>query len=119
TIQVLTRPEHVMTQLLRVARSALIAFPNFGYLGMRLSLLFHGRMPKARAFPYEWYDTPNIHNCTLKDFYGFCRRFGLQATLLHTHSASLIGNLLILLGLRNLGADRVILSLSPGDKKDV
>lgn len=117
TIQVLNRPEVVMTQLLRVASSALIAFPNFGYLGMRCSLFFRGKMPKAKAFPYEWYDTPNIHNCTLTDFYAFCRKFDLDAKLLYCHSASLTGEFLILLGMRNLGADHVILRLTH-HKKD-
>ncbi len=115
TIQVLNHPERVMTQLLRVAKSALIAFPNFGYLGMRLSLLFRGQMPKAKAFPYEWYDTPNIHNCTLRDFYAFCKQFGLKAKLLYCRSASLIGKILLFFGIRNLGADHVILRLTQED----
>lgn len=112
TIQVLQHPDRMMQQLLRVAERALIAFPNFGYLGMRLSLLFTGRMPRTKEFPYEWYDTPNIHNCTLTDFYSFCGQFKLKAKLLSCHSASLLGKILIFFGLRNLGADRVILRLT-------
>ena len=112
TIQVLNRPDGMMKQLLRVADSALLAFPNFGYLGMRLSLLFTGRMPRTREFPYEWYDTPNIHNCTLRDFYAFAKRFNLHARLLYCHSASLLGKILLLLGFRNLGADRIIVRLT-------
>ncbi len=112
TIQVLNHPDRMMQQLLRVADWALIAFPNFGYLGMRLSLLFSGRMPRTREFPYEWYDTPNIHNCTLMDFYDFCRRFGLRARLLSHHSASWIGRVLCFFGFVNLGADGVILRLT-------
>ena len=112
TIQVLNRPDHMMQHLLRVADWALIAFPNFGYIGMRLSLLFTGRMPRTREFPYEWYDTPNIHNCTLTDFYDFCHSFGLKAKLLWRHSASFLGKILCLFGLTNLGADGVILRLT-------
>ena len=111
TIQVLNHPDRMMQQLLRVADWALVAFPNFGYLGMRLSLLFSGRMPRTKKFPYDWYDTPNIHNCTLKDFYDFCKRFGMKAKLLRRRSASLFGRLLCLLGFANLGADGVILRL--------
>ena len=112
TIQVLHRPDKMMAQLLRVADWALIAFPNFGYLGMRLSLLFSGRMPRTKAFANEWYDTPNIHNCTLTDFYDFCKKFGIHADLLTCRSNSWIGRLLIRLGFLNLGADNVILRLT-------
>ena len=118
TIQVLRHPDRMMQQLLRVADWALIAFPNFGYLGMRLSLLFTGRMPHTKEFPYQWYDTPNIHNCTLSDFYDFCGQFGLKARRLACHSASLLGKLLIRLGLHNLGADRVILRLTKAEAKE-
>ena len=112
TIQVLNRPDLMMERLLRVSDWALIAFPNFGYLGMRAQLFFLGRMPRTKSFPYDWFDTPNIHNCTLKDFYDFSRKFGLKATLLSCHSESLIGKLLVLLGLRNLGAGGVIMRLT-------
>ena len=117
TIQVLRHPDRMMQQLLRVADWALIAFPNFGYLGMRLSLLFTGHMPHTKEFPYQWYDTPNIHNCTLSDFYAFCGQFGLKAKLLACHSASWLGKALIALGQRNLGADRVILRLTQDETK--
>ncbi len=119
TIQVLNHPDKMMAQLLRVAREALIAFPNFGYLGMRLRLLFTGRMPSTKKFPYEWYNTPNIHNCTLKDFYAFCKQFALKATLLSWTSASWTGKLLNLLGFKNLGADSVVLRLTHETSKEV
>ena len=118
TIQELAHPDRAMQQLLRVADWGLISFPNFGYIGMRLSLLFTGGMPRTKEFPYEWYDTPNIHNCTLADFYLLCKRFALKAKLLSCHSASLIGKILILLGFKNLGADRVILRLTRDTSKD-
>ena len=118
TIQVLNRPDEMMKQLLRVAGWALLAFPNFGYIGMRSQLFFLGRMPRTRQFPYDWYDTPNIHNCTIKDFYAFSRAFGLKATLLSCRSASLLGKILIALGLKNLGADAVIVRLTNGDQQE-
>jgi homoserine O-acetyltransferase len=112
TIQVLKHPDRMMRQLLRVAKSALVAFPNFGYIGMRFSLLFTVRMPNTRQFPYEWYDTPNIHNCTVTDFFDFCKQFALKAEMLYRHSSSWLGRLLLFLGCTNLGADRVIVRLS-------
>ena len=118
TIQVLRRPDLMMQQLLRVADWALIAFPNFGYIGMRSQLFFLGRMPRTKEFPFDWFDTPNIHNCTLKDFYDFSRKFGLKATLLCSHSASWLGKLLSALGLKNLGAGGVILRLTAGNAKE-
>ncbi len=119
TIQVLNQPDKMMAQLLRVANEALIAFPNFGYLGMRLLLLFTGRMPSTKKFPYEWYNTPNIHNCTLKDFYVFCTQFSLKATLLSCASASWLGKILIFFGFKNLGADSVILRLTHDAPQEV
>ena len=118
TIQVLRRPDEMMKQLLRVSDWALLAFPNFGYFGLRSQLFFLGRMPRTRQFPYDWYDTPNIHNCTLKDFYAFSRAFNLKASLLSCRSASLLGRLLILLGFRNLGADAVIMRLTHAEGKE-
>jgi homoserine O-acetyltransferase len=118
TIQELAHPDRAMQQLLRVAEWGLISFPNFGYIGMRLSLLFTGGMPRTKEFPYEWYDTPNIHNCTLADFYLLCKRFALKAKLLSCHSTSWLGKLLLLFGFTNLGADRVILRLTHDTAKD-
>ena len=67
TIEVLTRPDLVLTEMLRVARRAICFVPNFGHWRVRLQLL-GGTMPKTTALPYEWYDTPNIHHTTLGDF---------------------------------------------------
>jgi homoserine O-acetyltransferase len=108
TLQVVLRPREVLHQILRVAREAVVAFPNFGYLPVRGSLLLKGRMPKANSLPYEWYDTPNIHLFTLADFLRLCEQDGLTVKKIHGLSRSWVGRLLCRLGLRNLGADRVI-----------
>jgi methionine biosynthesis protein MetW len=68
TIQATEKPAHVLAQLLRIGRQAAISLPNFGHWRIRLSLLLEGRMPRTRALDYHWYDTPNIHLCTLRDF---------------------------------------------------
>ena len=73
TIQAMIYPERVIENLIRIGKRAIISFPNFGYWKVRKDFLFSGRMPKNKILPYEWYNTPNIHLCSYKDFYDFCR----------------------------------------------
>ncbi|MGN6516917.1 MAG: methionine biosynthesis protein MetW [Rhizomicrobium sp.] len=68
TIQATRAPAKVLRNLLRIGRRTVVSFPNFGYWRVRLSLLVNGRMPRTRALDYAWYDTPNIHLCTIRDF---------------------------------------------------
>ena len=68
TLQETRNPLKVLREMLRVGRRAIVAFPNFGNWSVRLSLLFTGRAPKTGLFPYEWYDSPNIHFLTVDDF---------------------------------------------------
>jgi methionine biosynthesis protein MetW len=68
TLQETRSPLKVVREMLRVGRRAIVAFPNFGHWSMRLALLFTGRAPKTGLFPYEWYDSPNIHFLTVHDF---------------------------------------------------
>lgn len=72
TIQVLHRPDLLIREAARVGRRCIISVPNFGYWRVRFQLLAHGVMPKTPRLPYEWYDTPNIHLTTIKDFKRFC-----------------------------------------------
>ena len=67
TLQSMHRTEHILREMARVAREAIVSFPNFGYWPHGWSIL-RGRMPVTGQMPYDWYDTPNIHLCTLKDF---------------------------------------------------
>ena len=73
TIQATRSPRTVLHHLLRIGTRAIISFPNFGHWRIRLSLLALGRMPRTRALDYPWYDTPNIHLCTIADFAGLAR----------------------------------------------
>jgi methionine biosynthesis protein MetW len=73
TLQALHRPEEIVDEMLRVGKNCILTFPNFAYWRHRLSLLMNGRMPKSPQLPYEWYDTPNIHHCTISDFDELCR----------------------------------------------
>ena len=70
TLQVVHRPKQLLQEMIRVGRRVIVNFPNFGYLGVRLKLLFTGRMPETRDLPYKWYDTPNIHLCCRARFPG-------------------------------------------------
>ena len=78
TLQQTMDPPHVMREMLRVGRRAIISFPNFGHWGVRLKLLWTGRMPRSPALPHHWYNTPNVHLCTVKDFEEFCEREKLE-----------------------------------------
>lgn len=68
TLQVVKRPKELLSEMLRVGKKVIVNFPNFGHMGIRLQLLFKGRMPVTEGLPYSWYNTPNIHLCTRNDF---------------------------------------------------
>jgi methionine biosynthesis protein MetW len=78
TLQQMRQPRHVLSELLRIAEQAIISVPNFGHWRMRVSLMTRGRMPETRALPDPWWDTPNIHLCTLRDFTDLCRELDLR-----------------------------------------
>jgi methionine biosynthesis protein MetW len=73
TLQAVTYPHLVLEEMLRVGRECIVSFPNFGHWRCRFQLTLHGRMPVSNFMPYTWYDTPNIHFCTISDFENFCR----------------------------------------------
>ena len=72
TLQATRAPKEVLENLLRIGRRAIVSLPNFGYWRVRLSLALQGRMPHTRTLPHNWYDTPNIHFCTIRDFVDLC-----------------------------------------------
>ena len=78
TLQAMRHAEDVVAEMLRVGREAIVSFPNFAYWKMRVYLVLHGRMPKTEFLPYDWYNTPNIHFCSIEDFDAYCDRFGLR-----------------------------------------
>ena len=73
TLQAFLNPEKVINELLRIGKQAIVTIPNFGYWKIRLHLLLKGTMPVTRTLPDEWYNTPNIHLCTIKDFVFFSK----------------------------------------------
>ena len=74
TLQAFYNPEKVLKDLLRIGKSVIISIPNFGYWKVRTSLLFFGKMPITKTLPNTWYNTPNLHMCTIKDFENYCNK---------------------------------------------
>ena len=74
TLQAFYNPEKVINDLLRVANKAIVTIPNFGHWKVRIHLLLKGTMPITETLPNEWYSTPNLHMCTIKDFFNFCSK---------------------------------------------
>ena len=106
TLQAFLNPEWVISELLRVGKKAIVTIPNFGYWKIRLHLLTKGTMPITKTLPDEWYNTPNLHMCTIKDFVSFAktRKFKIFKSLaLNDNNISLINN--TNLEIKNLFAD--------------
>jgi methionine biosynthesis protein MetW len=78
TLQATREPREVLRQMLRVGKRAIVSFPNFAHWQVRLRMVFGGRMPQTTSLPYKWYDTPNIHLCSIDDFRALCRDMGVQ-----------------------------------------
>ena len=78
TLQATRNPRRVLEHMLRIGRRAVVSFPNFGHWGIRLQIMFGGHMPRTDNLPYSWYDTPNIHFCTIKDFRHLCELTGAK-----------------------------------------
>ena len=76
TLQAVERPREVLRQMLRIGRRAVVSFPNFGHWQMRWRLLVTGRMPDTDTWDRPWYETPNIHPCTIRDFFALCETDG-------------------------------------------
>ncbi len=77
TLQAIRAPKAVLEQLLRIGRRAIVSFPNFAYWRVRWQIAVNGRMPVNKTLPYQWYDTPNIHFCTIRDFVALCDELGI------------------------------------------
>ena len=102
-LQVLHRPHSVLEEMVRIGKEAIVTFPNFGHWRCRLHLGLLGRMPVSRLLPFEWYDTPNIHFCTVTDFEALCAQMniaildqdivtGPRATILNSLAPNLFGS---------------------------
>ena len=78
TLQSTEQPDFVIQEMLRIGKKVVISFPNFAYWRVRFYLLFKGKMPKSNILPFEWYNTPNIHLLTIKDFYDFAKNLDFK-----------------------------------------
>ena len=106
TLQAFLSPETVIKELLRVGKKAIVTVPNFGFWKVRLHLLIKGTMPITRNLPDEWYNTPNLHMCTIKDFFNFCYNRNIKldkALALHNEKISSISE--VNLNMKNLSAE--------------
>ena len=92
TLQAVHFPDQLLEEVLRVGRQGIVTFPNFGNWRIRSQLMFKGRMPVSKALPAQWYNTQNIHLCTLKDFESLCRERNIQilerSVVDHSHQQS-------------------------------
>ncbi|MBU0725226.1 MAG: methionine biosynthesis protein MetW [Alphaproteobacteria bacterium] len=94
TLQATSSPRHVLGELVRIGKRAIVSFPNFGHWRVRRHLLLRGRMPVTRALDYSWHDTPNIHLCTIDDFVDLCRDLDIvieRAIMLDSNGRPLSG----------------------------
>ena len=106
TLQAFLNPEIVIQELLRVGKKAIVTVPNFGFWKVRLHLLIKGTMPITKNLPDEWYNTPNLHMCTIKDFYKFCNERDIvldKALALHNEKTLFINE--ANLNIKNLSAE--------------
>ena len=108
TLQEVKNPRMLLSEALRIADEAIVTFPNFAAYRIRLTLALTGRLPVSKALPFQWYDTPNIHCVTLKDFCSLCKKEGYVIKEVRAESRHLVGKLLLALGLKNLGASKIV-----------
>jgi homoserine O-acetyltransferase len=108
TLQEVRNPRGLLREALRVAGEAIVSFPNFAAYRIRLTLALFGRLPVSKQLPFEWYDTPNIHCVTLKDFCSLCEKEGYEIREIRAESRHLAGKILLALGFKNLGASRIV-----------
>lgn len=112
TIQATRNPRHVLEQLLRIGKRVVVSFPNFGHWRVRLQLMLGGRMPRTDTLPESWYNTPNIHLCTIKDFLALCDDMNAKverAVALNAYGTKLVS---MPLSAQNLFGEQAVFLLS-------
>lgn len=112
TIQQLHSALQSLRQVLRIAPVGVVGYPNFAYWRYRLGLALLGRLPVSESLPYEWYDSPNIHVVTIRDFEALCAKEGIRIEHRHVMADDPCGRLLIGVGLSNLGAERALVRVA-------
>jgi len=108
TLQCIHKPDYAIQEMLRVGRKIVISFPNFGYWRVRFYLFLKGQMPKSAILPFEWFNTPNIHLLTIRDFQEFCRERKIKILKDIYMNKARIKNNLILRTMPNFWAEEAI-----------
>ena len=108
TLQEVKNPRRLLSEALRIADEAIVTFPNFAAYRIRFTLAFTGHLPVSKQLPFQWYDTPNIHCVTLKDFRNLCEQEGYEIREVRAESRHLFGKILLALGFKNLGASKIV-----------
>ena len=93
TLQAFLNPENVISELLRIGKKAIVTIPNFGFWKVRINLLFKGTMPVTKNLPNEWYNTPNLHMCTIKDFVNYCKERNIKINISNLNLQNLFSEL--------------------------
>ncbi|MET0546761.1 MAG: methionine biosynthesis protein MetW [Caulobacterales bacterium] len=120
TIQATRQPRHVLSELLRIGRRVIVSFPNFAHWRISLSLLAKGRMPRTRTLPFSWYDTPNIHQCTLTDFLEMTKELGVRVDrIVPFADGKPYPGLANAPAIANVFADEILLLLSRADEPPI
>jgi homoserine O-acetyltransferase len=119
TLQAVKRPQELLRRILRIADEAVVSFPNFAELSVRIQLGLKGRMPKGKQLPFEWYNTPNIHLFTLKDFKALCKSEEIEIKEIRSEARSAFGRILLALGFANIGASRVTARIAKKNKEKI
>lgn len=114
TLQSTNKPDYVLKEMLRVGKKGVISFPNFAYWRIRFELFFCGNMPKSKILPFEWYNTPNIHLLTLKDFREFAKKNNIVINKEIFMTRAKVKNSLIRAFLPNFFAEEVMFVVSSG-----
>jgi methionine biosynthesis protein MetW len=112
TIQATRNPRKVLEQLLRISKRVVVSFPNFGHWRVRAQLMFGGHMPQTDTLPETWYNTPNIHLCTIKDFLSLCEDMGAKVERVVSLNASGTKLVSMPLSAQNLFGEQAVFLLS-------
>jgi homoserine O-acetyltransferase len=116
TLQVVKKPRLVLREMLRVAHEGIVTFPNFGKWSHRMHLCLTGRMPKGKAIPYEWYDTPNIHPFTVSDFVDLCAAEDIVIEEMICIASGTFDRILNRCGFCNAGSGRILARITKSDR---
>ncbi len=113
TLQTVKRPDYVLNQIVRIGKKAIVSFPNYAHISTRLQIMFLGKTPKTKILPYEWYNTPNIHLLSIKDFKKFCKTNNIEIIKEIYFMSN--GKKIFTFGLENLLAEEAIFLIQKKD----